>query len=139
MHFFLVLQVLEILGGKFGTERNKKNFKLLPSYIRVIQGDGISYETLGAILENMKKHEWSAENLVFGSGGALLQRLDRDTQKCAYKCSYAVCCGKEVQDLKYLKIGTCPASQKLLTYMDKILIYIGNHPKYHLSCSLRHS
>ena len=97
MHFFfLVLQVLEILGGKFGTERNKKNFKLLPSYIRVIQGDGISYETLGAILENMKKHEWSAENLVFGSGGALLQRLDRDTQKCAYKCSYAVCCGKEV-------------------------------------------
>ena len=92
----MVSQVLEILGGKFGTERNKKNFKLLPSYIRVIQGDGISYETLGAILENMKKHEWSAENLVFGSGGALLQRLDRDTQKCAYKCSYAVSCGKEV-------------------------------------------
>ena len=69
---------------------------MLPSYIRVIQGDGISYESLGAILENMKKHEWSAENLVFGSGGALLQRLDRDTQKCAFKCSYAVCNGKEV-------------------------------------------
>ena len=33
-------------------------------------------------------HGWSAENLVFGSGGALLQKLDRDTQKCAYKCSY---------------------------------------------------
>ena len=69
---------------------------MLPSYIRVIQGDGISYESLGAILENMKKHDWSAENLVFGSGGALLQRLDRDTQKCAFKCSYAVCNGKEV-------------------------------------------
>ena len=34
------------------------------------------------------------------------------------------------QALKYLKIGTCPASQKLLTYMDKILIYIGNHPNF---------
>lgn len=69
---------------------------MLPPYIRVIQGDGISYESLGAILDNMKKHKWSADNLVFGSGGALLQRLDRDTQKCAYKCSYAVINGKEV-------------------------------------------
>ena len=32
------------------------------------------------------------------------------------------------QALKYLKIGTCPASQKLLAYMEKMLIYIGNHP-----------
>ena len=35
-----------------------------------------------------KEHGWSADNLIFGSGGALLQKLDRDTQKCAYKCSY---------------------------------------------------
>ena len=70
---------------------------MLPNYLRVIQGDGISYETLGAILENMKKHGWSAENLAFGSGGALLQRMDRDTQKCAFKCSYAVIDGKEVR------------------------------------------
>lgn len=69
---------------------------MLPSYIRVIQGDGISYETLDAILTNMKKHRWSADNLAFGSGGALLQRLDRDTQKCAFKCSYAVIKGKGV-------------------------------------------
>ena len=43
------------------------------------------------------------------------------------------------QALKYLKIGTCPASQKLLAYMEKMLIYTGNHPKFHLPCSLRHS
>lgn len=79
---------------------------MLPSYIRVIQGDGISYETLDAILENMKKHEWSADNLVFGSGGALLQRLDRDTQKCAFKCSYAVCNGKEVKRFTELRLST---------------------------------
>ena len=69
---------------------------MLPSYLRVIQGDGISYEMLGDILENMKKHGWCADNLAFGSGGALLQRMDRDTQKCAFKCSYAVIGGKEV-------------------------------------------
>jgi len=27
------------------------------------------------------------ENVAFGSGGALLQKLNRDTQKCAFKCS----------------------------------------------------
>jgi nicotinic acid phosphoribosyltransferase len=94
--FFFLLQVLEILGDKFGVETNGKGFKLLPSFLRIIQGDGISYETLGAILDNMKKHNWSAENVAFGSGGALLQRMDRDTQKCAFKCSYAVIDGKEV-------------------------------------------
>lgn len=91
-------KVLEILSRQFGKVENKKGYNLLPPFIRVIQGDGISYETIGAILENMKKHKWSAENLAFGSGGALLQRLDRDTQKCAFKCSYAVCNGKEVHN-----------------------------------------
>lgn len=27
--------------------------------------------------------------MAFGSGGALLQKLDRDTQKCAFKCCEA--------------------------------------------------
>ena len=35
----------------------------------MLQGDGISYETLTHILENMKKHKWSADNIAFGSGG----------------------------------------------------------------------
>ena len=69
---------------------------MLPPYLRVIQGDGISYETLEEILDNMTKHKWSADNLAFGSGGALLQKLNRDTQKCAFKCSYCVVNGKEV-------------------------------------------
>ena len=90
------LQVLDILGNKFGTTVNGKGYKMLPAYLRVIQGDGISYETLGEILDNMKKHKWSADNLVFGSGGALLQKLNRDTQKCAFKCSSCIVNGKEV-------------------------------------------
>ena len=35
----------------------------------------------------MMDANWAAENLAFGSGGALLQKLNRDTQKCAFKCS----------------------------------------------------
>jgi nicotinamide phosphoribosyltransferase len=30
---------------------------------------------------------WSADNFAFGMGGALLQQVDRDTQKFAMKCS----------------------------------------------------
>lgn len=89
------MQVLEILGRKFGTTTNSKGYKVLPSYIRVIQGDGVSYETLEEIGMNLKKHFWSIDNVNFGSGGALLQKIDRDTQKCAYKCSAAIIDGKE--------------------------------------------
>lgn len=66
---------------------NDAGFDVLPPYIRLIQGDGISYESLGQILEACFKEKLAAENLVFGSGGALLQKMNRDTQKCAFKCS----------------------------------------------------
>merc|ERR1711953_608856 len=37
---------------------------------------------------------WAAENVAFGSGGALLQKMDRDTQKCAFKCCEIIVDGK---------------------------------------------
>jgi len=91
--------VLEILGKKFGCETNSKGKKVLPSYLRVLQGDGVSYETLKTVLDGMDKAGWSTENLVFGSGGALLQKVDRDTQKCAFKCSFAIVDSKPVSAL----------------------------------------
>lgn len=38
----------------------------------------------------MKEHKWSIENIAFGSGGALLQKLTRDLLNCSFKCSYVV-------------------------------------------------
>lgn len=78
---------------------NSKGYKILPPYLRIIQGDGICYDTLEAILENLKKNKWSTDMVAFGSGGGLLQKIDRDTQKCAFKCSYAVINEKEVSIL----------------------------------------
>lgn len=96
----VIITILEILEKQFGAKENSKGFRVLPSYVRIIQGDGISYESLPKILERMKEKRWSTENLVFGSGGALLQRLDRDTQKCAFKCSSAVIGGEMVDVFK---------------------------------------
>ena len=93
----IVCKVLNKLGDIFGTKTNSKGFKMLPDYIRVIQGDGISYETIGEILSAMEKEGWSSDNLTFGSGGGLLQKMNRDTQKCAYKCCLAIIDGKKVK------------------------------------------
>ena len=79
----IVVGVLEILGTAFGTTQTEKGFKLMPPQIRVIQGDGVSYESIGTIMESMASAGRAADNLAVGSGGALLQRLDRDTQKYA--------------------------------------------------------
>jgi nicotinamide phosphoribosyltransferase len=85
-----VLKVLSILGEKFGTIENSKGFKLLDPHILVIQGDGVNPSSINRILDTMKWQGWSADNLAFGMGGALLQQVDPDTQKFAFKCS-AIC------------------------------------------------
>jgi nicotinamide phosphoribosyltransferase len=86
----VVNKVLDILGDKFGFENNAKGFKVLHPKVRVIQGDGIDFEMLEKILHSMKANGWSADNVAFGSGGGLLQKLNRDTQKFAFKCSQVV-------------------------------------------------
>lgn len=96
----IVCQLLHILVDKFGSSTTSTGHKLLPPYVRLIQGDGISYETLGAILEAMYKEGFAADNVSFGSGGALLQKIDRDTQKCAFKCSLARVAGRNVDVYK---------------------------------------
>ena len=62
----VVVRVLNILGEKFGHTTNKKGFRLLPSYLRVIQGDGISHDSLQGILAAVEGSGWSLDNLVFG-------------------------------------------------------------------------
>jgi nicotinamide phosphoribosyltransferase len=94
----MVVHVLNTLEEAFGTTMNAKGFKVLPPQVRVIQGDGIDPSTLSRILDNMVGHRWSVDNIAFGSGGGLLQKLNRDTLKFAFKCSY-VEVGGEARDV----------------------------------------
>jgi len=84
-----LLSIFDILFQKFGFTINDKGYRVLPPQVRVIQGDGINYESILHIYQVLKMNGISAENLVLGMGGALLQKVDRDTQKFAIKCSYA--------------------------------------------------
>jgi nicotinamide phosphoribosyltransferase len=83
----IVLDVIQTLGDKFGYITNEKGYKVLNPKIRVIQGDGVDYSTIDLILTKLKMFGWSADNVAFGMGGALLQKLHRDTQNMAFKCS----------------------------------------------------
>lgn len=83
-----LVEIFEILMKQFGYTVNTKGYKVLPAQVRVIQGDGVNYESIKEIYERLDKENIAANNLVLGMGGALLQKLDRDTQKFALKCSY---------------------------------------------------
>ena len=83
----VVPEVLRILGRAFGFTINQKGFKVLDPHVRVIQGDGISIDTLPSILNAVIDDGWSADNIAFGSGGGLLQQVNRDTSRFAFKCS----------------------------------------------------
>jgi nicotinamide phosphoribosyltransferase len=89
-------QIFHILWDKFGGTINEKGFKVLDPHIRVIQGDGVNYESISDICDMMIEEGFSVENIAFGMGGALLQKVDRDTQKFAFKCSSITINGEEV-------------------------------------------
>ncbi len=81
------IDVVRMLGESFGSRLNAKGYKVLAAPVRVIQGDGVSLESIGVILERLKAAGYSAENIAFGMGGALLQKVDRDTLRFAMKAN----------------------------------------------------
>ncbi|MBK9184942.1 MAG: nicotinate phosphoribosyltransferase [Moraxellaceae bacterium] len=94
----IVSTTIEKLMAKFGYSINSKGYKVLPACVRVIQGDGICVATIEAILAEMTQRELSADNIAFGMGGELLQKVNRDTQKFAMKAS-AACVNGQWRDV----------------------------------------
>jgi len=126
----VVLKCLDILGDKFGFEVNDKGYKVLPPQIRLIQGDGVDLEMIVRILEEMRDKRWSADNVAFGSGGALLQKMDRDTQRFAFKAA-AISIGDIERDI-YKDPVTAPFKKSKAGRMKlvKILGWDDHNRKY---------
>jgi nicotinamide phosphoribosyltransferase len=105
-------QMFRILAEGFGYTTNSKGYRVLNN-VRVLWGDGINQLSIRSILGVMvDMNGWSADNLAFGMGGALLQQLDRDTQKFAMKCSAAEINGKWVPVFKDPVTDRVKASKK---------------------------
>lgn len=65
-----------------------KGFYKTFNHIGVVQGDGITIKTVKDILDAVLKEGFSADNVAFGMGGGLLQKVNRDTMSFATKLSY---------------------------------------------------
>ncbi len=80
---------LEILEAKFGATVNSrgKGYKVLNPKVGLIWGDGIDITGIDETLNYLDGRSWAADNMVFGMGGGLLQKINRDTQRFAFKSS----------------------------------------------------
>jgi nicotinamide phosphoribosyltransferase len=86
------IDAIKTLLENFGYTINSKGFKVLPNCVRFIWGDGTNYEIIDSTLYALMGSEIASENMVFGMGGGLLQRVDRDL------CSFAFKINEVVQD-----------------------------------------
>lgn len=84
----VMLECLNILWLKFGGKVNDKGFKELNPKIKVLWGDGLEIEDIGDLCTKITDAGWSMSCIAtFGMGGGLLQKVNRDTQRFAFKCS----------------------------------------------------
>ncbi|HEY0403735.1 MAG TPA: nicotinate phosphoribosyltransferase [Blastococcus sp.] len=101
----------EWLMDAFGYEVNSKGFKILPPFIRVVQGDGVNFHSLPQVYMELERRGLAADNAVFGMGGGLLQHWNRDTMNFGQKAS-AVCVNGEWRDISKQPTGSSMKASK---------------------------
>jgi nicotinamide phosphoribosyltransferase len=74
----------------FGFYVNKKGYEVLNPKVGNLWGDGINEIEGEDIYKNFVSKKISAENDILGMGGNLHQKINRDTQRNAFKSSYQV-------------------------------------------------
>ena len=90
----------------FGSDVNKKGYKVIRG-ASVIQGDAVTIDSLQAILKAAKEAGYSAQNVGFGMGGGLLQKLNRDTMSFATKlCHITYADGVKRYKIKTIESNT---------------------------------
>jgi nicotinamide phosphoribosyltransferase len=81
-----VVWISKELEKLFGSTVNKKGYKTINPNFGVIYGDGIGPDDILKTLELLKDNGFAVSICVFGMGGGLLQKHNRDTQRKAFKC-----------------------------------------------------
>ena len=111
----------EWLMDAFGYTVNSKGFKVLPDYIRTVQGDGVNRFSLPEVFIELERRGMAADNAVFGMGGGLLQHSNRDTMGFGMKAN-AVCVNGEWRDIAKAPTGDTmkhsKAGRLALQYVD---------------------
>jgi nicotinamide phosphoribosyltransferase len=80
--------VVSKIRAKLGMESNSANpfRRFKGQQMRVLQGDGVALDTVGDMLASLLANGFCSNTVNFGSGGGLLQKLNRDSLAVAFKC-----------------------------------------------------
>ncbi len=81
------LRTVKTLWEKFGGHVNGKGYRVLDPHVRVIQGDGMTVDSIGRLVARMIEEGFAIDNIAFGMGGGMLQHVNRDTLRFAMKAN----------------------------------------------------
>lgn len=82
----VIPKLLKMQEEAFGSVTNAQGYRKI-NYVGIIQGDGVDHNAIKTVMRNTAALGYSSDNVIFGSGGALLQKVNRDTYKFAQKAS----------------------------------------------------
>lgn len=82
----VVPRIVEMQQNAFGYDFTTTGHRRT-KYVGIIQGDGVDHQAIRMLLGKLMIMGYSADCVIFGSGGALLQKVNRDTLKFAQKAS----------------------------------------------------
>jgi nicotinic acid phosphoribosyltransferase len=95
----MVMYALEKLAAAWGTTENALGYKVLNGNA-VIQGDGMDYNKIIRLYEEIIANKFSPQNVAVGMGGGLLQKLNRDDMSWSMKCYQAQINGNWINIMK---------------------------------------
>lgn len=104
----ILMEIQQAVGGTF----NSKNRMVLDPHYRVIQGDGMDWESIPDLYDHIVTMGYAPENLTIGAGGGMIQKVNRDTQRFAYKVSAVRRYGKWIGVSKHPKTDPSKTSKK---------------------------
>lgn len=75
------------LWDHYGGTVNEKGYKILDPHVGIIIGDGVIANSIDKIYNYIYNEGFGIGNIIFGCGGEILQKINRDTLNVAIKLS----------------------------------------------------
>ena len=111
-----------------GIKTNKRGFLVFPDWLGCIYGDSLTTDDVRDIYTSILADNWSAQNMVFGVGGNLLQRnIERGTLDFAMKCSQQVYRNDATGELEVRDVGKKTPGKVSPVGRFKVVLREGRH------------
>lgn len=82
-----ILWMAQALWAAYGGITNTKGYKVLDSHVGIIYGDSLTEFQIKDALQLLKDNGFAASTSVYGCGGYLLQKVNRDTERFKFAAS----------------------------------------------------